>query len=75
MTMARVAQLMAEAGVPPGVFQLVNGTRECVERLCDHPEVKAVTFVGSSPIAELVATRCRALHKKVGVTTTRAMAE
>jgi len=63
-TMARVAELLAQAGVPPGVFQMVQGTREAVERLCDHPQVQALTFVGSSPVAEAVATRCRSHHKK-----------
>jgi len=63
-TMARVAELLAKAGVPPGVFQMVQGTREAVERLCDHPSIQALTFVGSSPVAEAVASRCRALHKK-----------
>jgi len=65
LTMHRVAQLLAQAGLPPGVFQTVNGTREVVEALCDHDAVKAVTFVGSSPVAEAVATRCRKHHKKV----------
>ena len=63
--MRRVASLMADAGVPPGVFQMIQGTREVVESLCDHKGVKAVTFVGSSPVAKLVAERCRSHHKKV----------
>ena len=60
-----MAQIFHEAGVPPGVFQVVQGTREPVERLCDHPDVKAVTFVGSSKIAEIVSKRCRAINKRV----------
>jgi malonate-semialdehyde dehydrogenase (acetylating)/methylmalonate-semialdehyde dehydrogenase len=64
MTMHRIAELMQEAGIPPGVFSLVNGLKETSEALIDHPDVKAVTFVGSSPVAELVSTRCRALQKR-----------
>jgi acyl-CoA reductase-like NAD-dependent aldehyde dehydrogenase len=64
LTMRRVAELLAEAGVPPGVFSLVNGAKPAVEALIEHPTVQAVTFVGSSPVAKAVATRCRALHKK-----------
>lgn len=62
--MHRVAELIQEAGFPAGVFNLVNGVKETAEALIDHPMVKAVTFVGSSPIAEIVSTRCRALHKR-----------
>lgn len=45
--------------------QIVNGTVEAVNRLCDHPDVAALTFVGSSRVAQLVARRCRALDKRV----------
>ena len=64
LTMNRVAALAQEAGFPPGVFNLVNGLKETAEALIDHPDVKAVTFVGSSPVAEMVSTRCRALNKR-----------
>ncbi|CAB9520748.1 Malonate-semialdehyde dehydrogenase (Partial), partial [Seminavis robusta] len=64
MTLRRVAELAQEAGFPAGVFNLVNGVKESVEALIDHPDVKAVTFVGSSPVAEIVSTRCRKLHKR-----------
>lgn len=65
MTMNRVAQLMAEAGVPPGVFQIVNGTVEAVNCLIEHPDVQALSFVGSSRVAEIVAKKGRALNKRV----------
>lgn len=65
MTMNRVAELLAQAGVPKGVFQIVNGEEEVVNGLCDHPDVSAVSFVGSSRVAKLVAQRCRALDKRV----------
>ncbi|KAL9187570.1 hypothetical protein ACHAXT_001673 [Thalassiosira profunda] len=64
LTMHRVVGLLEEAGFPKGVVNLVNGGREAVEGLIDHPLVKALTFVGSSPVAEIVSTRCRALHKR-----------
>lgn len=49
-----LAGLFLEAGGPPGVFNVVNGGREVVERLCTHPDVAAVSFVGSSHVAERV---------------------
>jgi len=64
LTMNRVAQLIEQAGFPDGVFNMVHGTRAAVEALIEHPDVKAVTFVGSSPVAELVATKCRSLNKR-----------
>lgn len=65
LSMNRIARLMAEAGLPPGVFQMVQGTREVVEALCDHPKIPALTFVGSSPVAQAVHDRCRRHRKKV----------
>jgi len=49
-----LAELLAEAGVPPGVFSVVQGDREAVDALLEHPEVDAVSFVGSTPIARHV---------------------
>ena len=65
LTMNKTAKLMAEAGVPPGVFQIIHGTKDAVNGLCDAPGLRAVTFVGSSLVAELVAKRCRANGKRV----------
>jgi len=65
MTMRRVVSLMEEAGFPPGVFQMIQGTANAVTSLIDNSSIKAVTFVGSSPVAELVANRCRAINKRV----------
>lgn len=64
LTMHRVADLFEKAGFPSGVFNMVQGTREAVEAIIDHPSVKAVTFVGSSPVAKIVSQRCRALDKR-----------
>lgn len=57
-------ELMTEAGYPPGVFQIVHGGRESVEALCDHPDIQAVGFVGSTPIAKAVYTRATANGKR-----------
>ena len=64
-TMQRVAELLIEAGVPPGVFSIVHGTAPIVMAMCDHPDIAAVTFVGSSKVAQIVANRCHAVNKRV----------
>jgi len=63
-TMSFWASLFKEAGVPDGIFQTVNGTISTVNGLIDHPDVKAVTFVGSSPIAKAVTERAHGLGKR-----------
>ncbi len=47
-----IAELMREAGIPDGVFNVVQGDREAVDALLEHPDVRAVSFVGSTPIAQ-----------------------
>ncbi len=64
LTAARTADLLAEAGLPPGVFNVVNGDRSAVEALCDHPDVVAVTFVGSTPAAQSVFRRATSTLKR-----------
>jgi len=53
----RMAELLTEAGLPDGVFNVVNGGRETVEAICDHPDIEAVSFVGSTKVAKLVYQR------------------
>lgn len=53
----RMAELLKEAGLPDGVFNIVNGGREVVEGICDHKEIEAVSFVGSTKVAKLVYQR------------------
>lgn len=65
MTMRRVCELFRQAGLPAGVFQTVNGTREAVESLVDHPDVDVVTFVGTTHVAEILAKRARSQNKRV----------
>ena len=64
LTMYKVIELFEEAGFPKGVVNLVNGTKDAVNSLIDHPLVRAVTFVGSSPIAKLVSDKCHTLNKR-----------
>jgi malonate-semialdehyde dehydrogenase (acetylating) / methylmalonate-semialdehyde dehydrogenase len=49
-----LAELLQQAGIPDGVFNVVQGDRVAVERLLDHPDVKAVSFVGSTPVARSI---------------------
>ncbi|MFN8926306.1 MAG: CoA-acylating methylmalonate-semialdehyde dehydrogenase [Rhodospirillales bacterium] len=61
----RIAELLTEAGLPAGVFNVVNGDKEAVDALLTHPDVAAVSFVGSTPIAEYVYTTGCAHGKRV----------
>lgn len=64
MTTARLFELIEQCGFPAGVIQLVNGGRETVEALLDHPQVKAVSFVGSTAVARAVYGRATANGKR-----------
>jgi malonate-semialdehyde dehydrogenase (acetylating)/methylmalonate-semialdehyde dehydrogenase len=62
-----IAQLALEAGLPPGVLNVVNGDKEAVDTLLTDPRVKAVSFVGSTPIAEYIyATGLQARQARAG---------
>jgi malonate-semialdehyde dehydrogenase (acetylating)/methylmalonate-semialdehyde dehydrogenase len=61
----RLAELLAEAGLPEGVFNVVNGDREAVEALLAHPRVAAVSFVGSTPIAHHIYRSAAESGKRV----------
>ncbi len=65
LTMQKVFHLMDEAGFPKGVASLVNGGPDTVNALLDHPIIKAVTFVGSTPVARHVYGRASANGKRV----------
>jgi malonate-semialdehyde dehydrogenase (acetylating)/methylmalonate-semialdehyde dehydrogenase len=65
MTPTRVVELLIEAGLPSGVIQLVHGGREVVEALLAHPLIKAISFVGSSPVAKIVYKEAAAHGKRV----------
>ena len=59
------ARLLKEAGLPDGVFNVVQGDKVAVDALLDHPEVEAISFVGSTPIAEYIYARGSAKGKRV----------
>ena len=61
----RVAELLTEAGLPDGVFNVVNGDREAVDTLLTDPRVAAVSFVGSTPVAEYIYRTASAHGKRV----------
>ncbi len=64
LTMQRLFALLIEAGFPKGVINLVNGSRETVDALLDHPDVRAVSFVGSTAVARQVYARATANGKR-----------
>lgn len=65
LTMRRVFELLEKTGLPQGVVNLVNGGRAASEALCDHPQVRAISFVGSTPVAKLVYARAAASGKRM----------
>ncbi|HEY9518378.1 MAG TPA: CoA-acylating methylmalonate-semialdehyde dehydrogenase [Gemmatimonadales bacterium] len=65
LSSARLGELLTEAGLPPGVFSIVNGGQEVVEAICDHPGIAAISFVGSTRVAKLVYRRGTASLKRV----------
>ena len=60
-----MAELLQQAGLPDGVFNVVQGDREAVEALLDHPGISAISFVGSTPIARAIYQRGTANDKRV----------
>ena len=61
----RIAELLKEAGLPEGVFQVVHGGKDVVEAICDHSGIEAISFVGSTKVAKLVYRRGTANLKRV----------
>jgi len=64
LSAGRIAELLKEAGLPDGVFNVVNGAQGTVEAICDHPGIEAVTFVGSTLVAKAVYTRATSHLKR-----------
>ncbi len=54
LTAVRIVQLLQQAGLPKGVINIVHGGRECVDAILTHPKIKAISFVGSTPVAKHV---------------------
>ena len=65
LTPTRVVELLAEAGLPAGVLNLVHGGKETVDALLHHPLVRAVSFVGSTPVAKYIYSTSAAEGKRV----------
>ena len=64
LSVGKLAQLLKEAGLPDGVFNVVHGDSEIVEAICDHPGIEAVSFVGSTKVAKIVYQRATKNFKR-----------
>src|SRR5262249_53521192 len=64
LSQKRILELLEKCDLPPGVVNLVNGGREAVEAICDHPGIRAVSFVGSTPVARTVSQRATHAGKR-----------
>jgi malonate-semialdehyde dehydrogenase (acetylating)/methylmalonate-semialdehyde dehydrogenase len=65
MTMGLMLHYFEQAGFPPGVVNLVHGGKDAVDAMLDHPEVRAISFVGSTPVARYIYSRAAANGKRV----------
>jgi len=65
MSTMRLVELAIEAGIPPGVLNVVHGAEDVVNAICDHPDIKAVSFVGSTRVGTHVYHRASASGKRV----------
>ncbi|MEO0458557.1 MAG: CoA-acylating methylmalonate-semialdehyde dehydrogenase [Cyanobacteria bacterium P01_A01_bin.114] len=65
LTMQRVMELIAQTGLPAGVVNLVNGSKAVVDAMLQHPTIRAISFVGSSPVAQYVYRQATAHGKRV----------
>jgi len=61
----KIAELLKKAGLPKGVFNVVHGTQSAVEAICDHPDIAAISFVGSTKVAKIVYKRGTSNLKRV----------
>jgi malonate-semialdehyde dehydrogenase (acetylating)/methylmalonate-semialdehyde dehydrogenase len=64
LSAGKIAEMLKEAGLPDGVFNIVNGDVEIVEAICDHPGIEAVSFVGSTKVARIVYQRATHYYKR-----------
>ncbi len=65
LTMQKVFQLLEKTGLPKGVINLVNGAKEVVDAILDHPKIRAISFVGSTPVAKYIYSRGAANGKRL----------
>ena len=64
LCVGKLAELLKEAGLPDGVFNVVHGDVEIVEAICDHPDIQAVSFVGSTKVAKIIYQRATSNYKR-----------
>lgn len=64
LTAMKLATMFEKAGFPNGIFNIINGSREAVEAICDNDDIKAVSFVGSTPVAKIVYKRASSNLKR-----------
>jgi malonate-semialdehyde dehydrogenase (acetylating)/methylmalonate-semialdehyde dehydrogenase len=64
LSCGKIAEFLKEAGLPDGVFNVVHGDTEIVEAICDHPDIEAVSFVGSTKVAKIVYQRATHNYKR-----------
>jgi len=64
MAAIKIAELLSKAGLPDGVFNVINGDKEMVEAICNHPTIQAVSFVGSTKVAKIVYKRATSNLKR-----------
>ena len=64
LSCGRIAELLKEAGLPDGVFNVVHGDVDIVNAICDHPNIEAVSFVGSTKVAKIVYQRATSNYKR-----------
>lgn len=64
LSCGRLAEILKEAGLPDGVFNVVHGDSEIVNAICDHPGIEAVSFVGSTKVAKIVYQRATGNYKR-----------
>ncbi len=64
LSCGRLAELLKEAGLPDGVFNVVHGDVDIVNAICDHPSIEAVSFVGSTKVAKIVYQRATSNYKR-----------
>ncbi len=65
LTLQKVFELLEKTGLPKGVVNLVNGAKDVVDALLEHPRIRAISFVGSSPVAQYVYSKAASFGKRV----------
>eukprot|EP01083_Nonionella_stella_P295870 1005375_1 len=63
-TMMLLIELLHKVDIPPGIVNIVHGSRKCVDKICDHPDIKAVSFVGSNTAGEYIHQRATSTNKR-----------